>query len=104
MCSIGFGNNTPFTREKSVRGTSLLGVIEGIVPPRSPRSLLAYGPLVVTLVHGNNGGMKNEQLSFMPNKRSRLAFGSRSTVAEEPFSLRLPLVYLAFGIAAMRGN
>ena len=58
MCSIGHGANTQEKRENRARGTSRLGVIEGIVPPRSPRSLLAFGALVVTLVHDKNGGMK----------------------------------------------
>ena len=65
MCSIGHGASTQEKRENRVRGTSLLGVIEGIVPPRSPRSLLAFGPLIVTLVHDKNGDMKNVQLSGM---------------------------------------
>ena len=65
MCSIGHGASIQKKRKKSVSGISLLGVIEGIEPPRSPRSLLAFGSLVVTLVHDNNGDMKNAQLIGM---------------------------------------
>ena len=104
MCSIGHGASTQEQRENSVRGTSLLGVIEGIVPPRSPRSLLAFGPLVVILVHDKYGDMKIVQLSGMSvlsqtrlrgrgprSPRSLLAFGECYCC-------------LAFGIAAIHGN
>ena len=58
MCTTGHGASTQGKRENRVRRTSLLGLIEGTVPPRSPRSLLAFGALVVTLVHDKNGDMK----------------------------------------------
>ena len=60
-CSIGHGSNTQTKREKRVRGTSLLGVLEGTVPPHSTRSLLAFGPLLVTLAHHKQGEMKKLQ-------------------------------------------
>ena len=61
MCSIGYGSTTQPKREKRVRGTSLLGVLEGTVPPHSTRSLLAFGPLLVTLVHDKKGEMEKLQ-------------------------------------------
>ena len=58
MCSIGYGSATQPKREKRVRGTSLLGVLEGTVPPHSPKNLSAFGPLLVTLVHDRKSGVE----------------------------------------------
>ena len=102
MCSIGHGASTQKKRENRVRGTSLRGVIGGIVPPSSPWSLSAFGPLVVTLVHDANGDMKQLQLGGMPF-RSKTILRSRG-----PRSPRTLLGFddfyccLAFGIAAVR--
>ena len=104
MCCIGHGTSTQKQREYRARGTSLRGVLEGIVPPSSPRSLSAFGPLVVTLVHDKTGDMKQLQLGGRPF-RSKTILRCRG-----PWSPRTLLGFddcyccLAFGIAAIRGH
>ena len=91
MCSIGHGTIIQENKKQSVRGTSLQGVCDGIQPPRSPKSLLAFEPLFVTVVHDNGDFEKCTAQCHVISKSNKTS-EVRSTVAEEPFSPRLKLL------------